>query len=452
MFQRNLSLKGMVVVALLVGAALAAPAGAWAAMPMPMSMPMPAMPSPPTMASRPGPPIPSGVYQGTTNHGARVTIRVSSSAPSGRISATFQVACASGTASFQSNTGMFSARTRNFAATGTFNINSIAGRINLAGHKACAGTSYKTTLSSPAGVTKTVVRYKTLTVNPMSMTMPMSSNMFNMMGTMQDFNYAAQKPCSGGCYIVGMIPNLVYPNGKIANYNTGVMLHHAVMFNGWFGSVSKHDVTCPSWPERLFGSGNERTDFVLPAGYGLPVGASDNWHMLAELMNMSMQSQNVQVQFTYYTMPLSANLTPVTPLWLDERNCNAGPGLSDYPIPAGHSDTVWNYKVPANGAGDIVAIGGHVHDYGTHISLTDTTSHKLICNSKAAYGQIAAYDKNIDYISGCGGNPLAVIHAGDMLRLNSYYNSPIAENNVMGIMMAYVDVGSFKSPRTRAPH
>jgi hypothetical protein len=34
-----------------------------------------------------------------------------------------------------------------------------------------------------------------------------------------------------------------------------------------------------------------------------------------------------------------------------------------------------------------------------------------------------------------------------MLRLDSYYNSPIAENNVMGIMMAYVAVGQFKAPR-----
>jgi hypothetical protein len=107
---------------------------------------------------------------------------------------------------------------------------------------------------------------------------------------------------------------------------------------------------------------------------------------------------------------------------------------------------VWNYKVPATGAGDIVASGGHLHDYGTHISLTDTTTGKLICNSKAGYGQIPAYMKNIDSMSGCVGSPLAVIRSGDMLRLNSYYNSPKAENSVMGIMAAWVAVGAFKAP------
>jgi len=435
MVSRRLSLKGLVVVAVLVVAALAVPAGAWASMPMPMPKP-----TKETMAARPRPPIPNGVYKGTTNRGARVTIRVGSSAPAGVMAATFQVGCVPGKASFQgSELSAFSARSRNFAATGTFNIGSVSGRIHIAGHRGCAGTTYNAKLVSPAGVTKTVVTYKTLTMNPMSMTMPMSSNMFNMMGSMQDYFIPAQKPCSA-CYIVGMVPNLVYPNGKIANYNTGAVLHHFVLFNR-----SVPDLVCPGpfWTQRVFASGNERTAMALPAGYGYPVAATDNWRMLVELMNMSMQSQNVQVQITYYTMPTSAHLTPVTPLWLDENEC----GDSEYTIPVGESDEVWNYKVPAKAAGDIVAIGGHVHDYGTHISLIDTTSHTLICNSKAGYGQIAAYEKNIDYMSGCTGDPLAVIHTGDNLRLDSYYNSPISENNVMGIMLAYVAVGQFKSPR-----
>jgi hypothetical protein len=185
---------------------------------------------------------------------------------------------------------------------------------------------------------------------------------------------------------------------------------------------------------------------VLPAGYGYRVGAADKWNMLVELMNMSMRTQNVQVQVTYYYLPTSAKVRPVTPMWLDENNCRN----SEYAIPAGRSNKVWNYKVPATGAGDVVAIGGHVHDYGTHISLTDTTSGRLICNSRAAYGQIPAYKKNIDYMSGCVGSPLAVIRPGDMLRLDSYYNSPVAENDVMGIMAAWVDVGAFKAPQHAA--
>jgi hypothetical protein len=358
-------------------------------------------------------------------------------APTGSITGTVQVGCVPGKAMIQSSNGRFTARARGFIATGTFNIDRISGGITLPGRARCAGTHYQVKLSSPGGVKSTVVRYGSFKLNPMSMTMPMSSNTFNMMGNMQDFwVHGAQKPCSS-CDIVGIVPNLVYPNGKTANYNTGAMLHHFVMFNG-----AARDVTCPNWPQRIFASGNERTGMVLPAGYGYRIAPGDYWNMLVELMNMSMRTQNVQVQVTYYYLPASANVRALTPMWLDENNC----GNSDYAIPAGHSDKVWNYKVPATGAGDIVAIGGHLHDYGTHISLTDTTTGKLICDSKAAYGQIPAYEKNIDYMSGCIGGPLAVIRTGDMLRLNSYYNSPAANNDVMGIMAAWVDVGAFKAP------
>jgi hypothetical protein len=362
-------------------------------------------------------------------------------APNGTITGTFQVGCVPRKAMIQSSNGTFIARTRDFTATGTFNIDRISGRITLPDSARCAGTHYQVKLSSPGGVKSTVVRYGSFKLNPMSMTMPMSSTMFNTMGSMQDFSvHGAQKPCSS-CDIVGIVPNLVYANGKTANYNTGAMLHHFVMFNR-----STHDLTCPTWPQRIFASGNERTDMVLPAGYGYHVAATDKWNMLVELMNMSMRTQNVQVQVTYYYLPASANVRPVAPMWLDENNC----GNSEYAIPAGHSNKVWNYTVPATAAGDIVAIGGHVHDYGTHISLTDTTTGKLICNSRAAYGQIPAYEKNIDYISGCTGSPLAVIRTGDMLQLDSYYNSPAAENNVMGIMAAWVDVGAFKAPHHAA--
>jgi hypothetical protein len=430
---RNLPLKGLGVLAVLASTTLALPVGALASM---GSMPsMPSMPSKSANTSKPGPAMPGGVYRGTTNRGTKVTIRLAANAPNGRITGTFKLGCVRGMAMLSSANGKFVARGHGFKATGTLNIDHISGHITPGARARCAGTRYQVKLSSPMGVKSTVVRYGSFKVKPMSMSTPMSSSTFNMMGNMQDFwVHGAQKPCSS-CDIVGIVPNLVYPNGKTANYNTGVMLHHFVMFNG-----SARDLTCPSWPQRFFASGNERTDMVLPAGYGYPVAAMDKWHMLAELMNMGMKTQRVQVQVTYYYLPASSHTRAVTPMWLDENNCHS----SDYAIPAGHSDKVWNYQVPANGAGDIVAIGGHLHDYGKHISLTDTTTGKLICNSRAGYGQIPAYEKNIDSMSGCLGSPLSVIRAGDTLRLDSYYNSPVAENNVMGIMAAWVAVGSFK--------
>jgi hypothetical protein len=380
------------------------------------------------------PAIPGGVYTGSVGHDTRVTIRVDADALIGSIHGTVALGCAPGRATFKSSNGTFVARWRNGStARGTFDVNRVTGYVNaIHGTKGCGPARYQASLSSPVGVKSKTVRYGPFNAMGMSMGsgMSMSSmNMFNMQGSMQDFFPAnIQKPC-GNCYIVGMVPDLVYPNGKVANYNTGVMLHHLVVFN-----TSQRDTTCPSWAQRVFASGNERTDYVLPAGYGYYISPTDRWSMLTELMNMSMKMQTVETQITFYYVPASARLHSVLPLWLDENQC----GNSEYKIPAGHSVKRWTYQVPASIAGNIVAIGGHLHDYGTHISLTDTTSGQMICNAKAGYGANMDYMGNIDSMSGCVGTPVARIHAGDTLRLDSFYNSPMAEKGVMGIMVAYV--------------
>jgi hypothetical protein len=79
------------------------------------------------------------------------------------------------------------------------------------------------------------------------------------------------KPCTG-CFLVGVEPDLVYADGRSANLDTGVMLHHAVFF-----ASDRVDATCgdakgfKELGERFFAAGNERTGGVLPTGFGYPV-------------------------------------------------------------------------------------------------------------------------------------------------------------------------------------
>ncbi len=377
-----------------------------------------------------GLPIAGATYAGRTSSGERVTIRIAPDGSSGSESGTLHVACAAAGGNLRTVDGAFTARWKRSAdvATGVFDVDTVSGHIDALS-AGCTGGRFTANLASPSGVRVSTVRYGPDALKPMPMSMPMPKSMFNMNGAMQDFwSGGVRQPCSD-CYIVGIVPNFVYPDGSVANYNTGAMMHHIVLFND-----SARDVSCPSWPQRIMASGNERTDITFPRGYGYYVGAGERWSLLAELMNMSMRTQHVEPQLTYYWVPASHHLHPVTPLWLDENEC----GNSLYSIPKGSSDIAWRYTVPASIAGPIVSIGGHVHDYGTHISLTDTTTHTLICNSRAGYGMNMAYMKNIESMSGCTGTPVATIHTGDVLSLNSFYTSPIAENDVMGIMVAYV--------------
>ena len=70
---------------------------------------------------------------------------------------------------------------------------------------------------------------------------------------MRNFEMWGKLPCSD-CLITGFKPDLVFTDGSSANANTGMWLHHAVFFN-----MNRTDVTCPSFPDRFIGAGNERT-------------------------------------------------------------------------------------------------------------------------------------------------------------------------------------------------
>ena len=81
---------------------------------------------------------------------------------------------------------------------------------------------------------------------------------------------AGQQPSVNG-WIVGIRPNLEYANGKTPGVDV-IHLHHAVWLN-----LSAPDPTAPQLPERFFAVGEEKTNMLLPAGYGYPYKTTDRW-------------------------------------------------------------------------------------------------------------------------------------------------------------------------------
>lgn len=65
----------------------------------------------------------------------------------------------------------------------------------------------------------------------------------------------AQKPCAD-CLVTWIRAGLEYPNGTVANADTGLWLHHTVFMN-----TQRTSVVCPDVDvgEYFFASGNERT-------------------------------------------------------------------------------------------------------------------------------------------------------------------------------------------------
>ncbi len=287
-----------------------------------------------------------------------------------------------------------------------------------------------------------------------------------------------EKPCED-CYITGILPDLVYEGtNKSVNHANGGMLHHAVNIN-----FSRPDTTCPPGPgsainllgmamggnQRFFATGNERThdgaSLTNSGGdtYGYYVAPGDKWGMIHHLMNHN--SEPITVEYKY-TVSWVRDAKRVAPVWLDGDQC----GDSEFSIPTGYSDT--KYSVPALRGGRVVAIGGHVHDYGISVSLENATTGEYICTSKAGYAlgsqykpvgpgkgtpglpakphivsdtghpnaPLADYKGHIADMTTCDpSGPSASFEQGDMLRMHAQYNAPQASDHAMGIMVAFVD-------------
>jgi hypothetical protein len=249
--------------------------------------------------------------------------------------------------------------------------------------------------------------------------------------TLTQLKLAVRRPCTD-CFITAFAPDLVYEDGTRATMETGAMLHHAVLT-----SQFKSDATCSgSWlglaGERFFASGNERSAIAFPAGYGYRVRWYDSWNLLVDLMNHTTSAQTVYLRVTYTYRPSWESVKRLKPVWLDIDQC----GDSEYSIPAGFSDTHWNWNV--NVPGRIVAAIGHVHGHGVAVEATNESERGAsICRSDA---ELDPMDPHVVMSMGtCTGDPLATVRQGQVVRLHSMYDSMEPADDVMGIMLLYVN-------------
>lgn len=257
-----------------------------------------------------------------------------------------------------------------------------------------------------------------------------------------------EMPCRD-CFLTGVDIDMVFEDGRSANLDRGVMLHHVVVFNS-----GRPDATCaPTTPvgalgERFFAAGNERTSGDLPAGFGYHLG-SDPVQGVVEIMNHNASPQVVYIEAVMAHAPGTSDLRAVTPVWLDQNNCRT----SEYPVPAGPSHRVWRWSSTLTGR--VVAAGGHVHDWGLRTVLFNETTGEHHCTSYAGYGTDRAYMGHIESMTTCIWDRIGVVREGDVLAIDTYYDAPEPRDDVMGIMLAYVyetdDLSAGTTPPPQAP-
>jgi hypothetical protein len=383
-------------------------------------------------AATPSPPLPGGRYVGETEKRIDRSIKIKVRAAGSRSTSSGYVRyrCGGIKAPFESTDGTFIAEQRGkggklrFKATGSFEeMNGVVGAVKRLAkglrRPGCGPAAFTAALKNAPPIETKTISYGPFDTDPTGghgggggHNVPLGD---------------LEKPCTD-CHLVGILPDLREADGSRANFDTGSMLHHVV-----FSNTTESDSTCPNRNQRIFGAGNERSPIAIPRGYGLPVSAGDDWRLITHIMNMGMHAKPLTIEVTFYYVKGDA-LIDVTPFWFDIDNC----GNSEYMTPAGRHTATWNYEIPPRLDGEIVTIGGHLHDHGEQIKLVNTTRDETICGGMAGYDTDPSYMGHIESVDGCTGRPVARLKAGDAVRLLSRYDAPEPIDDVMGIMFGYL--------------
>jgi hypothetical protein len=211
-----------------------------------------------------------------------------------------------------------------------------------------------------------------------------------------------------------------------------VHLHHIVLTTS-----ARDDALCPGRRERFLGSGMERTPINLWGPYTYLVDADDQWGAIYHVMNETpagTPAKTVYIQYTLSYQPGAdaTNSRPVRPLFMDVTGC----GGSTYDVPGtGGPGSVHvrsrEWTAPRDGMA--VFSGGHLHDGGIDITLSDATTGTTYCRGVATYHEDPHH---LASINGCVMHEL--VTTGHSYRVTARYDNSRPYENVMGIMLTYV--------------
>ena len=287
-------------------------------------------------------------------------------------------------------------------------------------------------------------------------------------------------------------------------------LHHATWINGGesYGNGP------------FFASGEEKTILPLPHGYGMPVKGHDQWLLLYMVHNDHSDSQVVwltyDIDFIAQADAEELGLAETKPIWLDVKGGDSEPegapasggnpvfnvqkGFGHIDPETGRQVCTWpkencarhdtygqvtpnqgttkdangkkvdwkgaDWEVPADMAGSIVAIGGHLHFGGIRdeVSLVRKGKEKMIYLSDAFYWNHNEKKRNKDRVGGpptswdfsMGGSGApwwkVEIKEGDRVRINAVTDAQDGSwYEGMGIVMAWVAPNDPHKPRAIDP-
>ena len=136
--------------------------------------------------------------------------------------------------------------------------------------------------------------------------------------------------------------------------------------------------------EKLVGVGRETGSVDLPVSLGVPLAVGQQIGMMVALHNEREVATEIFLRLVLRWTPPNGRRSPtaVMPLNLDVNNL---PGMSSaYDLPAGTSSRAFEFSVPLDGR--LLAISGHLHDYGLAVRLEDAETEDTVAEVRGVLG------------------------------------------------------------------
>jgi len=125
------------------------------------------------------------------------------------------------------------------------------------------------------------------------------------------------KPNQDG-YMVRFVPNLRYalPNGKCCGripHVSVIHLHHGVWLSNGAAGQGEGEGSSYGGLYPFMATGEEKTIYQFPRGYGYPIGASDKWILNYMIHNLTAKPAQVYINYTINFVPLTDPARPESP-------------------------------------------------------------------------------------------------------------------------------------------
>lgn len=207
------------------------------------------------------------------------------------------------------------------------------------------------------------------------------------------------------------------------------LIHHLNLVN-----FSRRQLLYPAY-ERTLALGEETGDISLPKTVGVPISAGTPMGLVITYANLTGKTiPRVRARLVLDWTPANQLPRPVNvlPVYMDVVDPIGRSAAFD--LPAGRSTFHADYTLPLTGR--IVGVGGHIHDYGTGISLEDVTGsapHVVVRLGTRLRpdGTIVSVDRKFPGIAGDG----IRLTAGRHYRVVGTYDNPTGHTIEDGAMV-----------------